>query len=340
MARQWISDVGEREAVDEVYLVLRKTMPVARNGRPYLSLLLTDRTGQLDARIWDNVPETDLRFDELDFVRVTGQTIRFQDRIQLHIAKLQRVDGESLDPADFLARTGLEPEVLWKRTMDLLDTVAHRPLRALLNGVVQDEAFVAAYQRAPAGKSIHHARLGGLMEHNLSLCRLIDAVCQVYEEAYPGLVDRDLLIAAGFLHDVGKILELSTERRFEYTDAGRLVGHVVLGYEFVAGHLAAIPGFPEDLALHLKHLLLSHHGELEFGAAKRPKTTEAWILHFVDILDGRVAQMADLVGNLPPGAWTPYQHLYDRYLWRGHDRSPGEPGDPESPADPGSAEAS
>jgi len=320
MGRQWTAELGERDAVHEVYLVTHKAMPLSKNGKPYLSLTLTDRTGSIDARVWDNVSKMSGRFEDADFVRVKGNTVLYQERLQLHVQNLERMDESAVSPTDYLPRTNLPPETLWSDLTALLRSVESPHLRRLLDRVLGDGPFVEAFQRVPAGKSIHHARLGGLVEHSLSVCRLVDATCAAYSVAYPNLLDRDLLITAAFLHDAGKTLELSTDRRFEYTDAGRLVGHIVLGLGLVSDHLDLLEDFPADLALHLRHLLLSHHGELDHGSPKRPKTAEAWVLHHMDLLDCRLDQTADLVANLPPGGWTPYQKLHERYFWRGHDR--------------------
>jgi len=339
MPRRWAAEIAEKDAVKETFLVLQKTMPVSRTGRPYLSLLLGDRTGHVDARLWENAESASGAFLEMDFVRVEGTAVRFQDRIQLHVASLVRVDEATVEAADFLPQTGQPPDQLWRKAMTLLEAVTNPHLCRLLRAIIDEPSFAQAFQRMPAGKSIHHARLGGLLEHTLCMCRLLRSVADLYEGLYPGLVDRDLLLTAGFLHDVGKVLELTADRRFDYTDAGRLVGHVVLGYEYVARHLDRLADFPADLALHLKHLLLSHHGELEHGAPKRPKTAEAWILHFVDVLDCRVAQTAELVGPLAAGGWTPYLKQYDRYFWRGHARPPA-PGQAEGPVGTDGSDAS
>jgi 3'-5' exoribonuclease len=338
MGRQWTTDLRERKSVHEVYLVTHKAMPLSKNGKPYLSLTLTDRTGSLDARVWDNVSQVSGRFEDADFVRVKGTTVLYQDRLQLHVQTLERVDESTVSHTDFLPRSETPPEALWSELTALLRTVENPHLLALLDRVLDDGDFVEAYQRVPAGKSIHHARLGGMLEHSLSVCRLVDAICQVYANSYPELLDRDLLLIAAFLHDAGKIRELSTVRKIEYTDAGRLVGHIVLGLELVSAHLDRLEDFPEDLALHLRHLLLSHHGELDHGSPKRPKTAEAWILHMVDLLDCRVEQTAELVARLPSGGWTPYQKLHDRYFWRGHDRNPDPKDEPE--AEPGEKDVS
>jgi 3'-5' exoribonuclease len=199
--------------------------------------------------------------------------------------------------------------------------LADSHLRALLQAFLDDPAFLAAYSRAPAAKAMHHVYLGGLLEHSLAVAALADDICL----RYPGL-NRDLLVAGALLHDVGKISELRYVRSFEYTDVGKLLGHIVIGVELVEEKLRTLPGFPMELAILLKHLLLSHHGQYEFGSPKRPKTLEAVILNFIDDLDSKINGVRTHLEKEPDSesAWTQYHRLYDRYFFKGY----GEPTPP------------
>jgi 3'-5' exoribonuclease len=209
-------------------------------------------------------------------------------------------------------------------------------LRALLQAFLDDGAFLEAYSRAPAAKAMHHVYLGGLLEHSLAVATLADDICQ----RYPGL-NRDLLVAGALLHDIGKVNELRYARSFEYTDAGKLLGHIVIGVEMIEEKLRGIPGFPRELAILLKHLLLSHHGQYEYGSPKRPKTLEAVILNFIDDLDSKINGVRTHLDKEPDSdsSWTQYHRFYDRYFFKGFGEMPGVAESVEIPLSPKAAQA-
>lgn len=316
MPRKWIEDLNEMDEVDEQYVVLRKAMPVTRNNRPYLNLQLGDRTGRVEARVWDNAEALSDRFELHDVVRVRGRAIRYQDHIQINVTAIEKVAEADLDQAVFLPASRTPADELWSGLSEAVSSVHNPHLHALLVAVLQEADVAARLRKGPAAKTVHHARLGGLLEHILSLCTLADRVCDHYTNVFAQPLDRDLLIAGAILHDLGKIWELDPDRAFEYTDRGRLLGHVAMTYHHVGRRIEEINGFPEPLATHLLHMILSHHGELSFGSPKRPKTAEAWLLHFLDIMDGHLTWLNEQTGSLEPGQWTGYQRLHDRYFWK------------------------
>jgi len=247
--------IQERDWVDAVFLVRDKIVGMAKNGKPYLTLKLMDRTGEIEGRIWDRVDEFTPLFERDDFVRVAGKASLYLGKMQLVIQELNRLADSVVDLADFLP-VAVRPVV--DMVADLkarVTTLADPHLRGLLQAFIDDEALLLAYSRAPAAKAMHHVYLGGLLEHSLAVADLAEDICR----RYPGL-NRDLLVAGALLHDIGKVEELRYVRSFEYTDAGKLLGHIVIGVELVEEKIRALRGFPKEMAILLKHLLLSHHG--------------------------------------------------------------------------------
>lgn len=317
-SRQWISSLSEGQRVDEVYLVWRKNKLMARNSRPYLALQVGDRTGRIEARAWERADELDARFAVHDLVRLRAQVVRYQDHLQLKVDDIVAVRSESGAVSDmevFLPTSSRPVEDMWAELLDLVAGLPDPHLRGLLQDLLSEPDVAARVQAAPAAKNIHHAWRGGLLEHTLSVCRLVQAMWRHYEEQLPGLLDRSLLVAGAIVHDMGKVWEMDPVT-FDYTDEGRLLGHMSLMLVELDRRIRARPDFPRHLALHLEHLLLSHHGELEYGSPKRPKTPEAWVLHYADILDGRMMWMHSLLADMEPGDWSSYQRLYDRYFWK------------------------
>jgi 3'-5' exoribonuclease len=267
------------------------------------------------------VEEASRGLAEGDVVKVQGVLGTYQRERQLTLARLRKAAPEEIVPEDFLPRSPQDPAVLLARLGETVEGIREPHLRQLLQGFLEDDRFVAAFSTAPAAKSLHHAVLGGLLEHTVSVVGL----CHLLADYYPA-VERDLLLAAAMLHDVGKIQELTWDRVFDYTDAGRLLGHITLAAILVEERIRAIPGFPEELAQRLLHCILSHHGELEWGSPKRPKTLEALVLHYAEDLDGKVNAFLSFARGHPdpqhPG-WTQFNRALDRFLYFGRAESTG-----------------
>lgn len=313
---RYVKDIKEGEAVRDLFLVGNKALLSSNAGKPYLNLVLRDRTGQVEARVWDRADEIAKRFDRDDVVEVAGNAIQYQGRVQLKVHDVVKAAGQKPDLAEFLPVTkqGIEP--LWAKLQALIREVSDADLRRLLWAVFPDPPETETARRfraAPGGKSLHHDYIGGLLEHTVSVA----GICRFLAGHYDG-VNGDLLVAGALLHDIGKTEELSFEGAFDYTDAGRLLGHISIGAEMVSRACAGIPGFPPDKTLLLKHMILSHHGELEYGSPKRPKTLEAILLHFVENMDAKANAFSEAMEELREGArWTDYQRMFERYLFSG-----------------------
>ncbi|MBN2496898.1 MAG: HD domain-containing protein [Deltaproteobacteria bacterium] len=322
----FIVDIQDRDTVGGNFLVQTKQVSHNKNGKPYLALILMDRTGTIEARLWDNVEQIDPRFESGDFVHATGQAIAFQGRLQLKVKNIKRLDPDSIDLDEYLPSSPFDRGEMLGRVKELLESLQPGPLREVLLGALLDEEFRRSFGRAPAAKTIHHAYLGGLLEHTLSVMELADRVAGHYAH-----VDRDLLLAGAFLHDLGKIRELDRERTFDYTDEGRLIGHVVMGAMLFADWAEAHGGVPDELVLKITHMILSHHGSYEFGSPRRPKFTEALLLSHLDELDSKVQSFKEISDRQAGRGWSSYQRVFDRYLYLGSPAEPAPPGRPDEP---------
>jgi len=304
-----VVDLQPGQNIQSVFLVQSKDVREKKTGEPYLSLILMDRTGELDAKMWDNVAPILDTFDRSDFVRVKGVTQLYQNRTQLTIHSLVPVDGADVDITEFLPASRRDALEMMAELRGIIGSMRSEPLKALLESIFADAAVAEGFMRAPAAKTIHHAWLGGLLEHVLSLCSLARPVAAHYRN-----IDEDLLLAGCILHDIGKISELSYSRAFGYTTEGQLLGHMQIALRLVADHLP--PGFPPKLRNLLEHLILSHHGQLEFGSPKLPVFPEALLLHHLDNLDSKMETMRATIekdkGNA--GEWTGYNYALERSL--------------------------
>jgi 3'-5' exoribonuclease len=326
MKSLYASDLPLNQPVTATFLVHSKEVRQKKSGEPYLSLVLGDRTGELDAKMWENVAEVMDTFDRDDFVRVKGQLIVYQNRPQFTIHKVQRLSESDVELEDFFPVSARDPEEMFAELRGIVAGVQNRHLRALLESVFGDEQIAALYRKAPAAKSVHHAYLGGLLEHTLSLC----ALCRFAASHYKDL-DLDLLLAGALLHDIGKIYELDYSRSVSYTTEGQLLGHIVLGLRMLDEKLRSLPDFPSKLRTLLEHMILSHHGHLEFGSPKEPMFPEALVLHALDDLDAKMGCMHSLVArdNHVEGEWTGFSAplersvlKMDRYLENGRSEPP------------------
>jgi 3'-5' exoribonuclease len=311
-AHQWIKDIREEDQVQGLYLVQTKRKGLTKRGDPFLSITLVDRTGEIDAKLWNGVEAISPLFHEGDVVDVAGQAQSFRNQIQLTLTQLA-VSPRDSDPSLFLETTVKDVPAMTKGLRAILHKIGNPHLKALVDRFLSDTAFMASFRRAPAAKHFHHSYLGGLLEHTLSVSELMVTVTSHYKE-----LDGDLLFASAFLHDIGKTREFVFERRIDYSDEGRLLGHIALGVMMVEDKLSGMKDFPEDLALKLKHLILSHHGEFEFGSPKRPKILEAFALHLMDDLDAKMAGLARFMEkDAQEGPWTDFNRLYGRYFLKG-----------------------
>lgn len=278
-------------------------------GTPYLSMKLGDRTGSVDARMWRLPNELLGGIDGPRYVRVEGTTHEYRGMLQLKVERLHLLDGHEVEEADYLPETELDRRAMAAEILAAGRTFSDPHVADLFARMVSDEPLWEAFCAAPAAKTMHHARVGGLLEHAVSCLRIAERLAELYP------VDRDLLLFGAVFHDVGKTRELSWGGGgFAYTTEGRLVGHVVLGDRIVAGHAASLPGFPEELALRISHLMLSHQGEREYGSPEQPKTLEALLLNLIDNLDARAAMFVESTRNVAPGGWSTHENPLSRAL--------------------------
>ncbi len=313
MSKTFVSSIKDREQVESVFLVKDKIAAMAKNGKPYMNLRLMDRSGDIDAKVWDNVDALSASFDKDDFISVRGKATVYLGKMQLVIADLARVPESEVELADFLPTTARDIAEMEGELGAVVASLQDQHLRRLMEAFLEDAEFMAGYRTAPAAKGMHHVYIGGLLEHSLSVARLVDAILPLYAP-----LNRDLLVAGALLHDLGKVREMAFYRSFDYTDEGKLLGHITIGVEMLHEKIVAITGFPADTAMLLKHMILSHHGQYEYGSPKRPKTLEATILNYLDDLDSKINGIRTHIGKEPESLsrWSSYHRLYDRYFFK------------------------
>jgi 3'-5' exoribonuclease len=283
-----LAQFDEGKTFDGFFLVLSKQQRTTKNGKPYLNLILGDKTGQLEGRVWElGDPRIAKDFDRGDIVKARGSASRFDDRLQMKIDQLRVTAAGETDRMDMLPSTTYDVAALWRQLKSFVDSLANPHLKLLLTTMLDDPALAQAYREAPAAKQLHHAWLGGLLEHVVSLLTLADRVTPHYP-----LLDRDLIITGIILHDIGKVRELSWEIGFEYTIEGALLGHIQMGVALTEKTIDSLPDFPRRLKTLVLHMILSHHGKLEFGSPKLPMIAEALVLNFLDDLDAKMQAVA------------------------------------------------
>ena len=276
----------ENKVITSSFVVASKQIKAKKTGEPYLALTLSDRTGQVEAKMWDNVAAVLDGFEQDDFIKVKGLLNKYNGRYQITIHKLRRLEEHEVDPADYLPKCPRDIEELWRDLSGFVATLQNPHLKALIEAFMSDAEIAAAYKTAPAAKTLHHAYIGGLLDHVVSLFRLCDLAVRNYPQ-----INRDLLLSGAFLHDIGKIHELAYGRSFAYTTRGQLLGHMVIELEMLHTKIAEVPGFPDGLKTLLEHLIISHHGQYEFGSPKLPMFPEALMLHYLDDLDSKMESM-------------------------------------------------
>jgi 3'-5' exoribonuclease len=317
--RQFVQQMADGQSIDETYLAADKQLRANRNGNLYLQLDLHDRTGSIGARLWNAGEHLFRSFEAGDFLHVRGKVQLFQGALQMILSHVERVPPEKVDLADFLPHTEHDVSKLLERLRASLLRLDNHHLRALVECFLMDGPFMDGFCKAPAGIRNHHAYLGGLLEHVVTLLEAADRVVPLYPE-----VNRDLLLTGIFLHDIGKVRELSYGRVFSYSDEGQLVGHLVIGVEMLNEKAARVPDltgepFPAELLLRLKHMIVSHHGTYEFGSPKLPMTPEAIALHYLDNLDAKIHSFTREIraDRNQASAWTPFNQSLQRRLFKG-----------------------
>ena len=303
--------VHENKIVTSSFVVVSKQVKPKKSGDPYLALTLGDRTGQVEAKMWDNVEEALDAFEQDDFLKVKGLINKYKNRFQLTIHKLRRLGETEIDFSDYLPKTTKNIDELWQTLTDFVASFQNPHLKRLIQGFMADPEIAQAYRNAPAAKTLHHAYIGGLLDHVVSLFRSCDLICRNYPQ-----VNRDLVLAGAFLHDIGKIHELTYNRSFSYTTRGQLLGHMIIELEMLQAKLSLVPDFPPELKTLLEHLIISHHGEYEFGSPKLPMFPEALLLHYMDDLDSKMESMRALFEREldQENPWTSYSASLGRPL--------------------------
>lgn len=307
---RYISDLKEDETVIEHYLCKKKQTLKSRAGKSYLSLILQDKTGIISAKVWElnNYIQS---FEENDFIKIEGSVLSYQNELQLNIRKIRRSHEGEYEPLDYIPSTDKDIEELFKRLINIINSLENTYVKTLLQNIyIKNDNIREAFKVHSAAKNMHHNYMGGLLEHTLSICEICDFLAGHYPFA-----NRDILIASGMLHDIGKIIELSPFPDNDYTDDGQLLGHIVIGVELINYECEKIEKFPHQLKSLLKHSVLAHHGEYEFGSPKRPKTIEAFILHCVDELDAKIKIFEDMINSdSTQGNWVGYHKMLARNI--------------------------
>jgi len=311
---KYIEEFREGEQVRGIYFCKTRVVATAKNGKPYESLTLQDKTGTIDGKIWDPNSGGIEDYDKMDYVDVMGEITSFNGSLQFNIKRLRKAGPEEYEEKEYFPISDKDIEEMYGELLALIDSVKEPHLHRLLDILFREsEGFVTEFKKHSAAKSVHHGFIGGLLEHTLTVTK----ICDFYSTTYP-LLNRDLLITAAICHDIGKINELSSFPENDYTDEGQLLGHIVMGIEAVGRLVRSIEGFPPRLANELKHCIAAHHGELEYGSPKKPAIIEAVALNFADNTDAKMETMKEAFANIPEGSteWLGYNRLIESNIRR------------------------
>lgn len=307
---RYINTLHEGETIRNIYLCKGKRSAETRNGKPYDNLILQDKTGTLDGKVWDPNSGGIADYDEKDFIEVYGEIISYNNNLQMNIKQIRKAQEDEYNPADYMPTTDKSTEGMYESLKGYIRQINNTYLRqAVEYYFVNDAAFIKKFKAHSAAKSVHHSFSGGLLEHTLSVVRF----CEYMVSAYP-ILNKDLLYAAAICHDIGKIKELSTFPDNDYTDDGQLLGHIVIGVEMMNDAIRSIPGFPERLASELKHCIVAHHGELEYGSPKKPALAEAMALNFADCTDAKMQTLTEIFKDKHTTDWLGYNRLFETNL--------------------------
>ena len=304
---KYIRDYKEGDRMFDIYLCKHKQSAVTKNGKPYETVILQDKTGTIDAKVWDPNTAGIAEFDALDYIEVYGDVNSFQGALQVNVKRIRVCHEGEYDPADYLPVSGKNIDEMYKELLGLIGRTENEYLKKLLESFfVEDEVFIRAFRTSSAAKTVHHGFVGGLLEHTLSVAKLCEYFCKTYP-----ILKRDLLITAALCHDIGKTKELSLFPENDYTDDGQLLGHIVMGAEMVGEKARQIPGFPPVLEAELKHCILAHHGEYEYGSPKKPALIEAAALNLADNADAKLETFSEALQGATGYGWLGYNRLFE-----------------------------
>ncbi len=306
---KYIETFREGERISEIFLCKHKQSAVTKNGKPYETVILQDKTGTLDAKIWEPDSSGIEDFDALEYILVMGDVTSFQGALQLNVKRVRKAQEGEYDPKDYLPVSSRDVDEMYEELKGYISGITNPYLQKLLAGFfLEDEEFISRFKFHSAAKSVHHGFVGGLLEHTLGVTKLCDA----FSKQYP-ILNHDLLLTAAIFHDIGKLEELSAFPENDYTDEGQLLGHIMIGAEWVSEHMRLIPDFPRKLGNELKHCILAHHGELEYGSPKKPALIEAVALNFADNVDAKMETLKEAFANVPDGntEWLGYNRLLE-----------------------------
>ena len=307
---RYINTLVPGELIRNIYLCKGKRSAETRNGKPYDNLTLQDKTGTLDGKVWDPNSSGIAEYDEMDFIEVYGEVTSYNNNLQLNIKQIRKAQEEEYIPADYMPTTEKSTDSMYQELLGYVGKIENKYLRqAVEYYFVKDESFIKKFKSHSAAKSVHHGFSGGLLEHTLSVVKL----CEYMAGAY-SILNRDLLYAGAICHDIGKVKELSSFPKNDYTDDGQLLGHIIIGVEMVSDAVREIPEFPEKLASELKHCIIAHHGELEYGSPKKPALAEALALNFADCTDAKMQTLTEIFKEKNTNDWLGYNRLFESNL--------------------------
>ncbi|MCI9140328.1 HD domain-containing protein [bacterium 1XD42-8] len=309
---KYIEELKEGDRIIDTYLCKYKQSAVTKNGKTYENVILQDKTGTIDAKIWDPNSGGIEDFKVLDYIEVYGDVNSFQGSLQVSIKRIRKCKEGQYDPGDYLPVTKKDPEEMYEEILEFIASFKNPFLKKLGEKFFkEDKEFIKSFKQSSAAKSVHHGFVGGLLEHTLSVVKL----CEYYTKAYP-ILNRDLLLISALFHDIGKTRELSLFPENDYTEEGQLLGHIVIGSEMISEKIKEIPGFPPILAGEVKHCVLSHHGEYEYGSPKKPAIIEAMALNFADNTDAKIQTMKELLSASKEKEWIGYNRFFETNLRR------------------------
>jgi len=316
MKKQFINTLAVGNIVDDIFALSKKSLAQKKDGNNFLNVTLTDKTGNIKGVVWDNVDEISANVKTGDFVHVEGNISEYNGNLQLVIKKMKLCPAElSPDSSDFIPRTPRNTDAMFDRLVKMVNNfIKDKYLKQLLEAFWNDKDFVRKFKDAPAAKKMHHNYIGGLLEHTLSMASLVEKITGHYSG-----IDMELLMAGAIFHDIGKIREFDYSSIIDYSDEGRLLSHIVIGCQMLDEKIQKIKDFPQEKALLLRHMIISHHGAREFGSPELPKTIEAVLLNYIDEIDAKVNGIRDFMSKEDSnGHWTPYHNVLGRHFYKGN----------------------